>query len=93
VTEEELKGIWAVDPVKGSCLAAFTYHYRKHRSEVGAENEQQYLRKAIEFKRTKRGRGEPIQGLTTGVRRWIKSRKYIDMNASSEIVSFGAADE
>jgi hypothetical protein len=92
VTEAELEGVWVIDPIQESRLIAFRRHYRKHRLNVEAEDEAQYLRKAIEFSRNLRGRGSPVPGLTPGVRRWQKQGRYIDMTPDNEIVSFGATE-
>jgi len=90
LTEEQLEGIWIVDPIKGSRLASIEHHFRVHGMEVGANNLTQYLHKALAFKNTARnrnGRGREIRGLTPGVRRWEKQGKYIDLTSEGEIVS------
>ena len=88
MTEEELIGLWANDPIQGTRLPAFKRHYEKHHAAVAAVDEAQYLRKAVEFSRNPRGRGVPVPG----VRRWQKLGRYIDLTPSREIVSLGATE-
>lgn len=93
MTEEELEGVWIVDPVKGNRLASLRYHFTMHGAEVGAENIDQYLRQAMAFARGRRGRGRPVRGETPGVKRWDKAdlyiTRYVDVTTAGEIVSFG----
>ena len=93
VTEEELEGVWIVDPRKETRLAPLQYHFMLHGVEVGAENINQYLRQAVAFARERRGRGRPVRGETPGVKRWDKAdlyiTRYIDVTTAGEIVSFG----
>lgn len=93
MTEEQLVGIWIVDPVKGTRLASVRYHFTEHGSDVGAGNIDQYLRQAVDFARNRTGRSRPVIGQTPGVRRWEKADRYIiryiDMTPAGEIVSFG----
>ncbi len=92
MTEEELEGIWIIDPLKQTRLAAFLRHYDKHKEEVGAESPEQYLNKALAFNqqaRKRRGQGREVDGPTPDVREWKKSGRYIHVAANGEIVSFG----
>lgn len=92
MTEEELVGIWVVDPAKQTRLAAFLRHYEKHGDEVGAEDAKQYLNKALAFNqeaRKRRGQGRLVEGPTPDVREWKKSGRYIHVASNGEIVSFG----
>lgn len=93
VTEEELEGIWIVDPRKKTRLASFQYHFTLHGAEVGAENIDQYLRQAVAFASERKGRGRPVKGETPGVKRWQKAdlyiTRYVDVAPTGEIVSFG----
>jgi hypothetical protein len=71
---------------------SFYKHYNKHHYEVGANNPDQYLDKAANFKvRAKRrgGRGTPVIGATPGVKRYRKDGKYVDVAPDGRIVSFG----
>lgn len=95
MTEDELEGIWAVDPVRGSRLVLLQYHFEEHGAEVGAEDIDQYVRKAIAFAREKKGRGRDVIGTTEGVRRGRKEHPpwYVDITPNGEIVSFGSIGE
>ena len=66
-------------------------HFKKHGKEVGAENIEQYQRKAQEFARTvKKGvKGTDVPGSTPGVKRFRKNGKYIDLAPDGSIISFG----
>lgn len=92
MTEEELEGVWIVDPVRQTRLAALDRHFERHGEERGAQDVDQYLRMAIAFARERRGRGYSVSGLTPGVRRWKKAGKYIDVDPNGEVVSFGKSD-
>ena len=64
-------------------------HFRKHGKEIGASNVEQYLRKATEFSKSLRGAKKAnISGATSGVIRYYKNGKYIDM-VGGKIISFG----
>jgi hypothetical protein len=92
MTEEELEGIWIVDPAKDTRLAAVLRHFEKHGEEVDAETPEQYLRKAQMFNqqaRKRRGQGRAVEGPTPGVREFKKSGRYIHVSPNGEIVSFG----
>ncbi len=93
MTEEELEGVWIVDPIQGNRLASLRHHFIVHGAEVGAESVEQYLRQAVAFAREKSGRSRPVSGSTPGVRRWEKTdlymTRYIDVTNAGEIVSFG----
>lgn len=92
MTEEELEGVWAVDPIQRTRIVLLQYHFDIHGSEVDAVDIQQYLHKATAFAVTakhKNGRGRSVEGKTPGVRRWEKLGKYVDITSDGEIVSFG----
>ncbi len=89
MTEDELVGVWIVDPVRQSRLAALNRHFDAHGAEMGAQNAERYVRMAVAFAREKTGKGYLVSGLTPGVRRWRKAGKYIDIAPNGEIVSFG----
>lgn len=64
-------------------------HFKKHGAEVGATNVEQYLRKAESFANNLRGATKkPISGATSGVIRYYKNGKYIDI-VDGKIISFG----
>jgi hypothetical protein len=66
-------------------------HFEKHGAEVGATDAAQYLRKAEEFARTRRGaKSFPVEGATEGVTRHVKGGRYVDLAPDGSIVSFGA---
>ncbi|RJE91288.1 hypothetical protein D3P07_04335 [Paenibacillus sp. 1011MAR3C5] len=67
------------------------YHFKKHGASVGAENLEQYVRKAEEFARTvKKGSTKsPVSGAVEGTTRYKKNGKYIDIAPDGTIVSFG----
>jgi len=93
MTEEELEGVWIVDPVQGNRLASLRHHFMLHGAELGAESIEQYLRQAVAFARERSGRSHPISGEIPGVRRWEKAdqyiTRYVDVTNAGEIVSFG----
>lgn len=72
----------------------FLYNYRTHSDEVGAKSQEQYLRKAKTFSKNLKGavyKGE-VKGLS-GVERWEKNGKYIDIDKNGDIISFGKNPE
>ncbi len=96
MTEEQLEGIWIVDPVEATRLAAVEYHYEKHGAKLGAADIAQYVRQAISFReeaKKRNGAGKPVIGPTPGVRSWKKLGRFIHLAPNGEIVSFGAADQ
>ena len=71
---------------------SFDKHYQKHGKEVSANNEEQYLNKAVNFKiRVLKGGASisNIKGGTEGVKRYKKDGKYIDLAPNGKIISFG----
>lgn len=66
-------------------------HYKKHGKEVGAESEEEYLRKAKEYARTaKKGSTKSkVDGEVEGVIRYKKNGKYIDIAPDGSIISYG----
>ncbi len=90
VSTEDLKREWHPGSYPTE-RDSFEDHYDRHRYQVGANNPDQYFRKAVEFKRTaKKGqKGKPVRGATPGVKRYVKSGKYIDLAPDGRIVSFG----
>ena len=73
MTEEELVGIWIVDPVAKTRIAAVEYHFEKHKTKLGATSIEQYVRQAVssrEEAKKRNGAGKPVVGRTPGVRSW-----------------------
>ncbi len=69
---------------------SLTKHFEKHKNEVGAEDEAQYLRKAQEFARNLKGaKKSKVDGHVPGVTRYKKNGKYVDIAPDGTIVSFG----
>ena len=67
------------------------WHFNKHGAEVGAQDVEQYVRKAEAFKQNLRGANSyPVYGEVPGVKRYVKNGKYIDLAPDGSIVSFGA---
>jgi len=65
-------------------------HFEKHGKEVGAEDVEQYMRKATEFARNLRGAQKyNVDGAVEGVKRYVKNGKYIDLAPDGTIISFG----
>ena len=68
------------------------YHFKKHGKEVGAQDIEQYVRKAKEFAKTAKKNSikiDNIRGETKGVTRYIKNGKYIQLAPNGDIISFG----
>ena len=66
------------------------YHFKIHGEEVGETSIQQYLNKAEGFKQNlKRVHPIPVEGETSGVLRYRKNGKYIDIAPNGDIISFG----
>ncbi|WP_444894488.1 hypothetical protein ACJJIE_09940 [Microbulbifer sp. TRSA001] len=64
--------------------------YKDHGAEVGANSPEQYLRKAEGFKQNLRGASKSnVNGFTSGVVRFSKNGKYINLAPDGRIVSFG----
>ena len=92
MTEEELVGIWIIDPLEKTRLAAVNEHYDKHGANVKAADAEQYVRKAVAFReeaKKRNGAGKPVPGRTPGVRSWKKLGYFIHLTLNNEIVSFG----
>lgn len=65
-------------------------HFIKHGGDVDAKSPSQYLRKAQEFARTRKGStSSPVDGAVEGVIRYRKNGKYVDIAPDGTIVSFG----
>ena len=95
LTEEQLVGVWIVDPIKKTRLAAAIWHFEKHKAALEATTLEQYVRQAIAFReeaKRRNGSGKPVVGKTLGVRSWTKLGKFIHLAPSNEIVSFGAVN-
>lgn len=74
----------------GSPREALTKHYDKHGAEVGAYDEADYASKAENFKKNLKGaRSFKVDGYTSGIYRWVKNGKYIDLAPDGTIISFG----
>jgi len=66
------------------------WHFKKHGDEVGAKDVEQYLRKAETFANDLKGATKKqIGGATSGVIRYYKNGKYIDILPDKTIISFG----
>jgi len=92
MTEEELVGIWIVDPVEKTRVAAVEQHFEKHKSQLGATSIEQYVRQAVSFReeaKKRNGAGKVVVGRTPGVRSWKKLGRFIHLAPNDEIVSFG----
>ena len=74
-----------------SPLDSLVDHFNRHGKQVGAEDAEQFLRKAMESRRTftKGSRGTPVEGATPGTRRYRKNGRYIDLAPDKRIVSYG----
>lgn len=81
--------IWhkgSFDSAQGSA----EYHFAKHGAEVGAEDVQQYLRKALGKSQSLRGaKSWFVDGAVDSAKRYVKSGKYIDLSPDGLIISFG----
>jgi hypothetical protein len=75
---------------RGSAEDSLASHFDKHGAAVGADDAQQYLRKAQAFAQRLRGKGTPVSGHTAGVRRYSKNGRYVDLAPDGTIISFGA---
>jgi len=68
------------------------YHYEQHGDEVGAENIDQYVRKAEGFAQNLKGATKSYpDGGTAGAVRYTKNGKYIIMSPDGKILSYGLA--
>lgn len=95
MTEEDLVGIWIIDPVKKTRLAAVQRHFGKHKAILSVSSIEQYVRQAVAFReeaKKRSGAGKPVPGRTTGVKSWAKLGRFIHLAPNNEIVSFGAVD-
>ena len=95
MTEEELEGVWIIDPIQKTRLAAVKQHFDKHGAEVGAADIEQYVRQAVGFRaeaKKRNGAGQRVIGRTPGVRSWKKAGKFIHLAPNEEIASFGTVD-
>ncbi len=69
------------------------YHFREHAAEVRATDIDDYMRKAVQAMESRRGRGELVEGFTSGVRRFRVHgvNRYVDVDTILEkVISFGA---
>ena len=95
MTEEQLVGLWIVDPVKKTRLAAVVRHFDKHKDALGTDTLEQYVRQAVAFReeaKKRNGSGKPIPSKTPGVKGWAKLGRFIHLAPNNEIVSFGVVD-
>ncbi|CAH1223271.1 hypothetical protein PAECIP111893_04943 [Paenibacillus plantiphilus] len=87
--DDRLYGMWN----KGSFDTAgdlLINHFKKHGSQVGAEDLTQYIRKAEGFAQNLRGATKSnADGAVEGVIRYKKNGKYIDIAPDGTIISFG----
>lgn len=92
MTEEELEGVWIVNPIKKTRLASAEYHFGEHGEEVNAVDLNQYVRQALAFReeaKKRNGAGKAVFGKTPGVRCWKKLGRFIHLTPNNEIASFG----
>lgn len=83
-------GRWAKGSFE-SAEASLRSHFYKHGGEVGANDVEQYLRKADEFAKNLKGStSKPLEGYTENVTRYYKGNRYVDLTHDKQIVSFGA---
>jgi transposase len=74
-----------------SSYASLTDHWDRHGLEVGAEDLDQYLKKALGFKQNlRRAQRSRPEGPTEGVIRYTKNSRYIDIAPDGRIISFGS---
>jgi hypothetical protein len=66
-------------------------HFDRHGAKVGAFSPEQYLYKAKEFAKHLKGARYigPVEGVTPGVKRWVKHGLNIDIAPNKDIISFG----
>lgn len=87
--DDRLYGMWN----KGSFDTAgdsLINHFKKHGSQVGAEDLAQYVRKAEGFAQNLRGATKSnVDGAVEGVIRYKKNGKYIDIAPDGTIIPFG----
>ena len=92
LSEEDLVGIWIVDPIKKTWLASAQYHFGEHGKEVNAIDLDQYVRQALAFReeaKKRNGAGKAVLGKTPGLRCWKKLGRFIHLAPNNEIASFG----
>ena len=70
--------------------ASIAYHFGKHGGEVGASSVWQYLRKAEGF--AKNLKGASRTALENGATRYEKNGKYVILDESKKILSYGTVD-
>ena len=83
--------LWATGSPTQDALANLNKHFIKHKAKVGADDIEQYMRKAEAFKQNLKGATKSsISGFNEGVTRYSKNGKYIDLTLDGKIVSFGS---
>lgn len=83
--------LWATGSPTQDALANLNKHFVKHKAKVGADDIEQYMRKAEAFKQNLKGATKSsISGFNEGVTRYSKNGKYIDLTLDGKIVSFGS---
>lgn len=83
------RGAGSFDDITKSVM----YHFREHAAEVRAPDIDDYMRKAVQAMESRRGRGELVEGFTSGVRRFRVHgvNRYVDVDTILEkVISFGA---
>ncbi len=74
-----------------SSYSSLVDHWDRHGLEVGAEDLDQYLKKALGFKQNlRRAQRSRPEGPTEGVIRYTKNSRYIDIAPDGRIISFGS---
>jgi uncharacterized sporulation protein YeaH/YhbH (DUF444 family) len=75
----------------GTAERSLRKHFEDHGREVGANDIDQYLRKAEGFAQNLKGATKSkVAGATQNVTRYKKNGNYIDLDADGNIISFGA---
>jgi len=68
------------------------WHFQKHGAEVGAKTIEEYRRKAVEAMKARKGRGTPVPGHTSNVRRFDVhgTNRYVDVDVDTgTVISYG----
>lgn len=77
----------------GSAEASINYHFKIHGSELGISNIRSYVESAQNFRGNLKGATESnVNGSTSGVKRYKKNGKYIDIcgaKNTGKIISYG----
>ena len=86
---KQLVGGWAAGTFE-KIGASIAYHFEKHGAEVGASSVWQYLRKAEGFAMNLKGASRTA--LENGATRYEKKGKYVILDQSKKILSYGSVE-